>query len=424
MKIKKEIQEIEKKMRTLFSSTKLEYSDYLSKKYEAKIYLKREDLTPVRSYKIRGAFHLISKILEENKQKKKKRELIFVCASAGNHAQGFALVCQYFKISGTIFMPVTTPKQKIERTKDHGGKYVKIELVGDTFDVASKKAQKFTKEKKAVFIPPFNHPEIMKAAATISLEILNELEKIDAIVFPVGGGGLAAGNAQYLQEVSPKTEIFYAEPEHAPSLTTALQKGQNIKLKKIDTFVDGCAVAKIGGLTFKVLQKYLKNKVILCPENRVAKTILEALHYNGMVLEPAGALSIDALENIFATKKWQKKMCGKNIVCIVSGGNFDFSRLPDLEERKMKYIGLKKYLILQLPQRAGALKEFLNLLGPSDDITRFEYLKKSAKIFSSVLLGIETNNKNNFKKLFQKLEKNNFEFEDITENELLTNFLV
>jgi len=419
MTYKKEVEKIERKIRELFPETALEKNNYLSKKYKANIYLKREDLTPVRSYKIRGAFHFINKEVEENNSKK------FVCASAGNHAQGFAYACHNFKVQGTIFMPTTTPKQKIDKTREFGGKYVKIILVGDTFDEAYEESKKFAKKEKAVFVPPFDHKEIIKAAGTVSVEILNEfgVKDLDAIIFPVGGGGLSSGNTKYLQETSPKTKIFYAEPLGAPSLATALEKKKVVGLDKIDTFVDGCAVAKIGEEPFKILKKSAE-KVFLCDENRVAKTILEFLHQTGIVLEPAGALSIDALEDLFLDEKRAKELKGKNIVAVVSGGNFDFSRLPDLEERRLKYEGLKKYIVLKLPQRPGALKEFLNSLGVNDDITRFEYLKKSAKNFGSVLLGIETNKKENFEKLFKKLKDNGFDFQDITDNQLLYDFLV
>ncbi len=422
MKYKQEVKSIEKTIRKLFPRTPLEKSDYLSKKYQANIYLKREDLTPVRSYKIRGAYHLIDSILKDKPQNNNSK---FVCASAGNHAQGFAYACKNFKVKGVIFMPTTTPKQKIGRTRDFGGEFIEIELVGDTFDEAYEESKKFAKEQQAFFVPPFDHDEIIKAAGTISVEILDQLksENLDAIVFPVGGGGLSAGNSLYLKKSSPKTQRFYAEPAGAPSLKTALEKNKTFKLNSIDTFVDGCAVAKIGEKTFKILKESTK-EVILCPENRVAKTILDFLYYTGIVLEPAGALSIDALHDIFANKELVKKLKGKNITVIISGGNFDFSRLPDLEERKLKFDELKRYIILKLPQRPGALREFLNLLGENDDITRFEYLKKSAKTFGSVLIGIETNKKNNFDKLFKKINKQSFEFEDITNQDIYFDFIV
>ena len=279
MTYKQEVEKIEKEMRKLFPVTPLEKNEYLSKKYKANIYLKREDLTPVRSYKIRGAFHLINSILEKTEERKKKK-LEFVCASAGNHAQGFAYACNYFKVPGVVFMPTTTPNQKIGRTKDFGGKYINIQLIGDTFDEAYSESMKFAKKSKAIFVPPFDHDEIIKAAGTISVEILNSLgvTDLDAIVFPVGGGGLSAGNSKYLNEASPKTQIFYTEPAGAPSLFTALKQKKVLSLEKIDTFVDGCAVARIGDKTFKILKK-IANNVFLCPEDRVAKTILDFLYY-------------------------------------------------------------------------------------------------------------------------------------------------
>lgn len=429
MKYLEKIEKIKEKMRSLFPETPLEKSEYLSKKYGANIYLKREDLTLVRSYKIRGAYNFISSFLEEKKKKNEEFNKKFVCASAGNHAQGFALSCKFFKTKGVVYMPTTTPKQKIEMTKFHGGEYVKIILTGDTFDEAQDEALKSVENNGSVFVPPFDHEKIMEGASTVMLEVFDKFKKdnlgeVDMVVFPVGGGGLSAGNTVLVKELSPKTKIFYTEPENAPSLYNSIKNNKNLKLETVDTFVDGCAVKKIGEKTFNILKENIKNDVILCPENRVAKTMLEILHYTGIVLEPAGALAIDSLNDIFADEKKAEKFKGKNIVAIVSGGNFDFSRMPDLQERKMKFDGTKKYLILEMPQRSGALKDFLNLLGKDDDITRFEYFKKTNRNFGSVLIGIETNKKKNFEILFKKMEENNFKFRDITDDELFFDFII
>ena len=407
-----------KNIRKIFAPTPLQFSELLSKKYNANIFLKREDLTPVRSYKIRGAFHFISEFLKKNNQKQ-----TFVCASAGNHAQGFAFACAYFEIPGIIFMPTTTPQQKISRTKFLGGDFVEINLVGDTFDEASTEAKKFYKTKNLIFVPPFDHEKIIEGQSTIATEILEHFEQIskniDFLIIPVGGGGVAAGMSEYFKIKSPKTKIICAEPEGAPSLSKSLEKNKIITLKQIDGFVDGAAVKQIGKIPFDLLSKNIKEKISLCPENRICKTILSFLFYDGIILEPAGALSIDALKDMSL-----EKIKNKNIVCIISGGNFDFERLLEVKERAMKFSGKKKYFILRLPQRPGALKEFLNCLGPEDDISRFEYLKKSAKEFGSVLLGIESKNSKNFEILTQKIKAKSFKFKDITNDKILADFII
>lgn len=416
MNFTKKIENAEKELRKVFSETPLQYSKYLSKKYKAKIYLKREDLSPVRSYKFRGAYYFISHYLEKNPDSK---NINFVCASAGNHAQGFAFSCARFKVHGKVYMPITTPQQKIEKTKDFGGKYVEVILVGDTYDQASTEAKKVCKSKNTIFVPPYDHEWTIAGAGTVGLEILNQCkDKIDFVFVPVGGGGLASGVSSYFAENSSETEIVTAEPVGAPSLTESLNNGCAADLKNIDTFVDGAAVGHFGDLTCEILKKNLKNPPILIPENRLCQTMLDFLHHKGIVLEPAGGLSIDALKD----KKEQIK--DKTVVCVISGGNFDFERLQDIKERAMRFSGEKKYLILRLPQRPGALKEFLNLLGPDEDIARFEYLKKSAKNFGSVLLGIETKKPKNFETLFKKMQKNGFDFTDVTDDELLADFVI
>ena len=402
------------KLRILFLETPLQYSEYLSEIYGARIYIKREDLTPVRSYKIRGAFNLISQLSEEEKDRG------IVCASAGNHAQGVAFACAYFQKKGKIFMPVPTPEQKTQKTKLIGKGFVEIVLIGDTFDEAHKAAQKDCNKTGGTFVPPFDHEKIIEGQASIGIEILEALkDPIDYVLMPVGGGGLSAGLSQVFRELSPSTELICAEPSGAPSLKESLEKGKNTELAKIDTFVDGAAVKRIGDLNYKILKQYIKNEVLLIPENRLCNTMLDFLFHEGIILEPAGGLSIDALKDL---PKEQIK--GKTIVCILSGGNFDFERLPDVKERAMKYSGLKKYFILRLPQRPGALKEFLGLLGTGDDIARFEYLKKSNKSFGSVLLGIETKDKDNFPVLFAKMEKKGFEYQDVTNDEIFADFVI
>lgn len=409
------VQSVERTLRDVFDPTPLHRSQFLSEQYEADIYIKREDATPVRSYKIRGAYHLLSTLTPEEKARG------VVCASAGNHAQGVAYACATFGVRGTIFMPITTPGQKIEKTRFFGKDLITIRLIGDTFDQSADAARAFCEAENLVFIPPFDHLAIIAGQATVAAEFLAQLDgkTPDRVLVPVGGGGLAAGVSQYLAEASPDARVTCAEPQGAPSLTKAFEAGQPVMLEAMDTFVDGASVGKIGEHNFPILKQYIHEPVQLIPENRLCETILDFLLYEGIILEPAGALAIDALKNLP-----REEIKGKTIVCVASGGNFDFERLPEVKERAMKSRGIKKYFILQLPQRPGALKEFLNLLGEEDDICRFEYLKKSAKSFGAVLLGIETGHPENFPTLFAKMKKAGFGYRDVTDDEILADFVI
>lgn len=412
---------IQHRLRGVFPTTPLQHSLFLSERYGAKIYLKREDLTPVRSYKIRGAFTLISAILrgaEEGMPAGSNAQ--FVCASAGNHAQGFAYACAHFRVPGTVFMPVTTPQQKIEKTRVFGREFITIKLVGDTFDQAYAAARRFEEEEAATMLPPFDHPRIIEGQATVGAEIMDaRIGPIDMLVMPVGGGGLSAGCSEYFRSESPETRLVCVEPAGAPSLKDNLEAGERRPLPSIDTFVDGASVALIGAANFEVLRRNITEPVRLAPEDRLCGTLLEFLNHEGIVLEPAGALAVDALQN-FAPEELR----GKTVVCIVSGGNFDFERLPEVKERSMRFQGLKKYFILRLPQRPGALREFLDTLGPDDDIARFEYLKKSSKNFGSILLGIETSDPANFDFLFERMLERGFQMKDVTEDPVLADFII
>ncbi|OEI82561.1 threonine ammonia-lyase IlvA [Brucella sp. BO3] len=413
----KSVAHAEKAMRALFCETPLQRNDYLSRKYGAQIWLKREDLTPVRSYKLRGAFNFISKAVETT-----DKNAVFVCASAGNHAQGFAFVCRHFGRKGVVFMPVTTPQQKIDKTRTFGGEFIEIKLVGDIFDVCYAASQEFAAANKGVMVPPFDHPGIVEGQATVALEIERQLpddSKPDLVLLPVGGGGLSSGVTQYIADLGWKTAFRFVEPQGAASLKASLEAGKRVKLSHIDNFVDGAAVAEIGKENFKLLKGFDPKTVITVPENRLCATIVEMLNIEGVVLEPAGALGIDALKDF---KKSDIK--GKRIVIVVSGGNFDFERLPDVRERALRFEGLKKYFIFRFPQRPGALRSFLDLLGPDDDIARFEYLKKSARNFGSVLIGIETKDAANFKLLEKKFAESGWAYQDISDNQVLADFII
>ena len=396
----------ESAIREVFSPTPLQRNEHLSAIYDADIWLKREDLSPVRSYKLRGAFTAMRKFADKK---------AFVCASAGNHAQGVAFMCRQLNVNGIIFMPVTTPQQKIQKTQIFGGEFVEIRLTGDYFDDCMQTAQTFCKKESLHFLSPFDDEDIIIGQASVGVEIKKQLGgSPDHIIIPVGGGGLSAGVTSYFGNNCTYTLV---EPVGAASLREALVKGKPTKLDTVNTFTDGAAVGMIGEKTFSRLKDIGLANVITIPEDRICISMLDMLNVEGIVLEPAGALAVDALQDLGQAIK------GRRVVCVTSGGNFDFERLPEVKERAQRFAGLKKYLILRMPQRPGALKEFLNFLGPEDDITRFEYLKKSARNFGSILIGIETKSPDSFNDFFNRLKDAGFTYSDITNDETLSQFV-
>ena len=393
-------------------TTSLEYSDRLSKKYDAEIYLKREDLQPVRSYKIRGAFNLINSLSEE------ERNAWVVCASAWNHAQGVAITCKELKIHWVIYMPVTTPEQKVYKTRQFGWKYVKVVLVWDTFDEAFEASKKYEEKHWATFVHPFDDKRIIVWQSTIWLEIFDQLEESpDYIVCPIGWGWVVSWLINATHEISKKTKIIWAEPAWASSMKESIKKWKNTELEKIDIFVDWAAVKRVWNKTFWIAHDY-KLKIVWCPENRVCSTILEYLKEDWIVVEPAWALATDALKDLHETIKW------KRVVIIISWWNFDFERLNEVKERSMKYEWLKRYFIVSFPQRPWALKDFLNCLWPNDDIARFEYLKKSNKNKAPVFIWLETNDKKNWVEITDKMNNLWFKHKDVTEDELYFDLLI
>jgi threonine dehydratase len=399
-------------LRDLFEPTPLQRNAFLSDRYGAEVWLKREDLSPVRSYKLRGAFTAMRKAVAEGGRR-------FVCASAGNHAQGMAFACRHFGVEGVVFMPVTTPQQKIDKTRQFGGGLVDIRMVGDYFDATLHAAEAYCAEAGAVFLPPFDHPAVIEGQATCATEILAQLPAgvtADLLVLPVGGGGLSGGMAPVFEARSPDTAIRFVEPAGAASLARALEAGAPVTLAAVDNFVDGAAVARVGDLTFAALRHHPAAAVVTAPEDRLCATIIEMLNVEGMVLEPAGALAIDALRDL--------DVAGRTVVAVVSGGNFDFERLPEVKERALRWEGRKKYFILRLPQRPGALRDFLETLGPGDDITRFEYLKKSARNFGSVLLGIEARASGDFDDLRRRMDAAGFTYQDVTADTVIMDLVV
>ncbi|MEO1704064.1 MAG: threonine ammonia-lyase IlvA [Pseudomonadota bacterium] len=408
------VRRAEAAMRALFEPTPLQKNEHLSARFGADIWLKREDLSPVRSYKLRGAFNAMTKAVEAN-----PAQGLFVCASAGNHAQGVAFNCANLGKRGVIFMPVTTPQQKVDKTRIFGGDSVEVRLVGDYFDDCLRAAQAFCAEHDGHFISPFDDADVIEGQATVTLEMLEQLGRApDVFIVPVGGGGVSSGARKLITALEAPTHLKFVEPAGGACLHAALQAGEPVTLDKVDTFVDGAAVARIGARTFEALGGTPLDDLLIAPENRICGTILEMLNIEGIVLEPAGALAINVHEDL------RDEIAGKTVVCLTSGGNFDFERLPEVKERAQKYAGLKKYMILRMPQRPGALKDFLGMLGPDDDIARFEYLKKSARNFGTVLLGIETTDPANFDRLFRDMEAGGFAYDDITDNDMLANFII
>ncbi|MEC4053942.1 threonine ammonia-lyase IlvA [Myroides odoratimimus] len=385
----------------------------LSTVYHADIYLKREDLQPVRSYKLRGAYNKVITLTPDEQSGG------VVCASAGNHAQGVAFACHHLDIHATIFMPITTPKQKIDQVKLFGKDKVNIVLKGDTFDACYAEASLYCKENKAVFIHPFDDEEVIAGQGTVALEVLQAMkEPIDYVFVPIGGGGLAAGVSTVFKHLSPHTQIIGVEPAGAASMQTSIQENVNTALSTVDTFVDGAAVKRVGDLNFAICKESLHD-VITVAEGKVCTTILKLYNEEALVVEPAGALSIAALD------LYKDKLVGKKVVCVVSGSNNDITRTEEIKERSLLYEGLKHYFIVNFPQRPGALKEFVNeVLGKDDDITYFQFSKKNNRERGPAVVGIELANRLDYDHLIKQLEKHNFNYQYLNDNEALFTHLV
>ena len=397
----------------ILSPTPLASNPYLSGRYDANVLLKREDLQIVRSYKIRGAFNKIRNLSVELQQAG------VVCASAGNHAQGVAFSCNKLNIQGYIYMPKTTPKQKIEQVRMFGNGNVEIVLFGDNFDEANQQAKLYAEQEGKTFIPPFDDPQIIEGQATIGMEILNQTkDSIDYIFIPIGGGGLAAGLGACIRQMSPNTKLIGVEPAGASGMKESFKAGKVVELGKIDTFVDGAAVRKVGNYTYDICSKVLDD-IITVPEGAVCTTILEMYNKNAIVVEPAGALAVAALE------LYKEKIIGKNVVCIVSGSNNDITRMEEIRERSLLHRGLKHYFIVRFPQRAGALRSFITeVIGPKDDITHFSYTKKTSKEQGPVVIGIELSMPEDFETLVKKMEEKGFAYEYLNDKPHLFEFLV
>ncbi|EAD1311415.1 threonine ammonia-lyase [Listeria monocytogenes] len=403
-------------LKSVVKHTPLEYDFYLSEKYHCNVYLKREDLQRVRSFKLRGAFYAISRLSAEQLEKG------VVCASAGNHAQGVAYTCKRMTVPATIFMPTTTPQQKVSQVKFFGGSNVEVVLVGDTFDASATAAKEFAAAHGQTFIPPFDDPDIIAGQGSLAVEMVKDLnkahEQADYVFAGIGGGGLISGVATYLKAKSPITKIIGVEPDGAPSMTAALKQNQVVTLDKIDKFVDGAAVKEVGGLTFQHA-KVLVDEVTTISEGAVCSTILDMYTKQAIVAEPAGALSVAALET------YHEEIKDKTVVCIVSGGNNDINRMQEIEERSLLHEGLKHYFIVNFSQRPGALKEFVNdVLGPHDDITKFEYTKKVNRGNGPVIIGVLLQDKNDYEGLLDRVAAFDPSYIPINDNQTLYTLLV
>jgi len=401
------------RLRDVAVHTPLLHNANLSERYGANLFLKREDLQVVRSYKIRGAYNKMITM--------SAAELAngVVCASAGNHAQGVALACQKMEVKGQIFMPSTTPKQKIKKVKAFGKEYVQIVLEGDTFDASYNMAMKFAAQEQRVFVHPFNDEKVIEGQGTLGMEILEDARvPIDYIFVAIGGGGLASGLGAYFNQMSPHTKIIGVEPSGAAAMYAARLKGEVVELEKIDPFVDGAAVQQVGALTFQLCERYVED-IVLVPEGKVCTTILDLYNEEAIVAEPAGALTIAALDF------YKKQIKNKNVVCIVSGGNNDIVRTEEIKERSLLYEGLKHYFIIKFPQRAGALREFLNdVLGENDDITHFEYTKKHNRESGPAIVGIEVKQPGDYAKLLTRMKEHGIIYQAVNESASLFGLLI
>ncbi|MEH7109756.1 threonine ammonia-lyase IlvA [Bacillus sp. JJ1764] len=400
-------------IKDVISPTPLQYNHLLSERYGCHVYLKREDMQSVRSFKIRGAYNRIKQLSEEEMRNG------IICASAGNHAQGVAYSCHLLKINGKIFMPSTTPKQKVNQVKFWGKESVEIVLVGDTFDDAYYKAMECSKKEKRTFIHPFDDFDVIAGQGTVGVELLNDChEKIDYLFAAIGGGGLLAGVGTYLKHFSPHTKLIGVEPAGAPGMKESILKGEVVSLEKIDPFVDGAAVKTVGSKTFNIV-KDIVDDIVVIPEGKVCTTLLSLYNENAIVVEPTGALSVAALDT------YTDQIKGKTVVCVVSGGNNDIGRMQEIKERSKLYEGLQHYFIVQFPQRPGALREFLfDVLGPNDDISHFEYTKKNNRETGPALVGIELKDKDDYFPLVERIKTKGFVYREVNKDSTLFQMLV
>lgn len=400
-----------KNLEGVINPTPLELNKRLSEKYNAEIFLKREDLQVVRSYKLRGAFNAISKLT--NTQKRSG----IVCASAGNHAQGVAYSGKLLNVKNVIYMPETTPSQKIEKVKYFGGELTEIRIEGRNFDDSKILALKESSENGRVFIHPFDDFDVIAGQGTVAKEVFEQMNDLDYIIAPVGGGGLLSGIGIYFED-NLKVKIIGVDQTGCPKLKASLENGKPITIQDCDSFVDGCAVAKIGDKTFEIISR-MCFELEMVGNGQISENMLEIFQGDGIILEPAGAVSIAALENL------KDRIKNKKVVCICSGGNQDISRYAEIIERSLIHRGLKHYFIIEFVQRPGELKRFLDTtLDKSDDIVRFEYLKKTNRESGSALVGMQFTNSSNYNKFILNLNEKKINYKEITNDPILYSFII
>lgn len=402
-----------RELKEIVLHTPLQKNRRLSDKYKCNVYLKREDLQHVRSFKLRGAYYKMKSLTQEETKNG------VVCASAGNHAQGVAYSCSQLGIHGKIYMPATTPRQKVDQVQLFGRDNIEIVLIGDTFDDAFAKAIECCEEENRIFIHPFDDEKVIAGQGTTAVEIVNDCEeKIDYVFAAIGGGGLMAGVSSYFKSVSPQTKCIGVEPLGAASMKHSFKEGKASELESIDTFVDGAAVKLVGQTTYQACKENLED-IVVVPEGQICTTILDLYNQHAIVAEPAGAISVAALD------LYKEQIKGKTVVCLVSGGNNDIGRMQEIKEKSLLYEGLLYYFIVNFPQRAGALREFLDeVLGPNDDISRFEYTKKNNKESGPALVGIELKDKNDYNGLIQRMNRKGFSFVEVNKDSNLFHLLI
>ena len=404
-----DIKSVSKNIRDLVKYTPLEINERLSKRYRANIYIKREDLQIPRSFKIRGAYN---KLLNVSKNIGDKQ---VICASAGNHAQGVALGCNQLNLPSTIYIPEKTPLQKINRIKHFGNDLCNIKLYGDNFNDCLEKAYGDCKISNDIFVHPFNDKDIIIGQATVAEEIYNEIRP-DVIVSCIGGGGLISGISLYSKQMNKDCQIIGVEPETCPSMKLSILNNKIVNYRVTDNFVDGASVGKVGDVTYSITRRFV-DKIISVETGKICENLLDLYTEDGIISEPAGALSISALDEL--------DIRGKNVVCILSGGNNDVSRYPDITDRMLTYRGLKHYYLIEFAQRPGQLKTFINeILGPHDDIVRFEYIKKTNIDSGSVLIGVELEKSSSSILIEDKLTDNGFNYLKLNDNNTLYNYLI
>ena len=391
-----DIQAAQARISSVIEPTPLQYCPRLSEQYGANIYLKREDLQDVRSYKIRGAYYGISRLSEQD------RAAGVVAASAGNHAQGVAYACRALGIQGKIFVPKPTPKQKRDRILVHGGDNIELVVTGNTFDEAAQAAREDAEARGATMIEPFDSRDTVVGQGTVAAEILAQLtgqgSELDTLVVPVGGGGLLAGVTSYLADMSPRTAIVGVEPRGAASLHAAMEAGEPVTLADIDPFVDGAAVKRIGDFPYQVIEENQgRTHLMIADEGAVCTEMLALYQNEGIIAEPAGALAVTGLANL-------KIQPGSTVVCIISGGNNDVLRYAEVMERSLVHRGLRHYFLVNFPQEPGQLRSFLtDILGPDDDIVLFEYLKKNNRETGAALAGLELSRASDLDPLLERM---------------------